>query len=125
MIPSDRQLRWVSKNHRRHSSSETLADLVDAFPMARWKRQGRRWDGVIRVLNEIVGAEVVDGLSIASRRGGVLILETDDAGAACILEYRYALRIAEALQIAEPGSGIRQIRFRQRVDGPGPTASRS
>lgn len=125
MIPSDRQLRWVSKNRRRPHRGEMLADLVDAFPIARWKRQSRRWEGVIGVLNEILGAEVMKSLSIASRRGGVLVLETDDAGAACTYEYRYSLRITEALQVAEPGSGVRQVRFRQRVDGPRPTVGRS
>ena len=125
MVPSDRQLRWVSKNRRCYHRGETLAELVDAFPMARWKRQSRRWEGVVRVLNEILGAKVTNSLSITSRRGGVLILETDDAGAACTLEYRHSLRIAEALQVAEPGSGIRQVRFRQRVDGSKPTEGRS
>lgn len=125
MSASDRQLRWVSKNRRRRQSSETLAELVDAFPIARWKRQSRRWEGVVRVLNEILGAEIVNGLSIVSRRGGVLVLETDDASAACTFEYRYALRIAEALQVAEPGSGVRQVRFRQRVEGLNPSTCRS
>lgn len=125
MIPSDRQLHWVSKNRGRGRRCEALAELVDAFPMARWKRQSRRWKGVVRVLNEILGAEVMESLSIVSRRGGVLLLETDDGSAACTFEYRYALRIAEALQVAEPGSGIRQVRFRQRVDGPSPTAGGS
>ena len=122
---SDRQLRWVSKNRRRPRRGETLAELVDAFPMARWKRQSRRWEGVIGVLNEILGTEVMSRVSIASRRGGVLVLEADDAGMACTYEYRYALRIVEALQVAEPGSGIRQVRFRPRADGPSPTAGRS
>ena len=125
MSASDRQLRWVSKNRRRRQNSETLAELVDAFPIARWKRQSRRWEGVVRVLNEILGTEIVNGLSIVSRRGGVLVLETDDASAACTFEYRYALRITYALQIAEPGSGIRQVRFRQRVDGPNLSTRRS
>lgn len=125
MTPSDRQLGWVSKNRRRRQNTGTLAELVDAFPFARWKRQSRRWEGVIRVLNETLGTKIVDGLSIVSHRGGVLVLETDDASAACAYEYRYALRIAEALQIAEPGSGIRQVRFRQRVEGPNLTARRS
>ena len=125
MSPSDRQLHWVSKNHRRRHNSETLAELVDALPMTRWKRQSRRWDAVVRVLNEILGAKIVNRLSIVSRRGGVLVLETDDGSTACTFEYRYALRITEALQIAEPGSGIRQVRFRQRVAEPNLTARRS
>ena len=108
------QLRWAMSNRRRAGRTKRMGELLDALPMKRWVREAKRNGAVVEVLKDQLGEEVLHRVSIGGIRRGVLTLEVADASEAYLMQLNHSLPLLQAIQAAEPGAGIVDVRIREQ-----------
>lgn len=114
MYKSQRQLGWIHRN-RPTPRLDTIGVVVRRVIESHVLR-GPKWRrGVLTMLEEHAGSELLDHVANLDLRNGILKLEVKEAAAAYHLGMLWEQRLLMACQMNLPAAGVHTVRFIPRA----------